>query len=167
MTWSRLLIYETSTFVLKLLESGQVLLSDVVKKKITIVQAWQDESSDSVSTSFKVYEPADPIDVTNLPVYWLAQAGDVFDIDIWRSNTTPKLRTSVDGKMVAVPSRGRLRCWSLFSWWGEHAMKNSVLSGFNLSLFWIIQLLISFTHWASLNVAQAASPGTFGSTVIY
>ena len=72
---------------MKLLKYGQILLSGVVKKKIMIVQAWQDESSDSVSTSIKFYEYVDHNDVTNLPVYWLTQAGDV----IWYKHMAIKI----------------------------------------------------------------------------
>ena len=59
----------TSTLDLKLLKSGQILPSNVVKKMIEIVQARHDESSVSVSTIIKVYEPVDPIDIRNLPAY--------------------------------------------------------------------------------------------------
>ena len=85
-------------------------------------------------------------------------------IFIWESKTAPRFLTKGEF-LISTSSKMKARCSRCLQWAAEDAMKNSVLSGFIISLLATIHVCNSFTQHCSLNNAQAESPGRFGSKV--
>ena len=71
MGWTGLPENEANTFILKFLKSFEILFGDVIKQNIAVVQFWENNWTNNITTCISVNETSDAVDIPDVPIYRL------------------------------------------------------------------------------------------------